>query len=242
MLDLLPGFAQGLTKVCISFPFDVVKVKLQKNKNFNTRTCLSYYLKNDPKIFLRGLSIPLITVSAERALSFKLYEHLNNKYNPYISGLITSVIFSPLNVPMQYLTNNIIHDEKKEYKSFIKKELYSTRIFKGYSSELSKNMIGSTLYLGTYGNIRTKLPDNNIGFATSGIIASLSSWVVIFPIDTVRTEIQTTQNMSYKSIILNRIKTQGYCSFWRGIIPVFIRSIPSSGFGMLVYENVKKLI
>lgn len=239
-MDLLPGFAQGITRVIISYPFDVIKVKMQKNKT-TTYDCFKKYIKNDRKIFFRGIGIPLITVSIERSISFKLYEKMNKKINPYVSGLLTSIVFSPINVPMQYLTNNIIHYEKKKYGQFIINEFKSKKIFNGYISEVSRCMIGSTLYLGTYGNIRKYVPNNNIGFSISGIIASLSSWIVIFPLDTIRTDFQTSKiKCNYKNLIYYRYNKYGILSFWRGITPIFMRSIPSSAIGMIVYENVKK--
>ena len=48
-------------------------------------------------------------------------------------------------------------------------------------------------------------------------------------------------NKLYK-IFMNRYKTSGILSFYNGLTPVLLRSIPSTTLGMLVYEEAKKLI
>ena len=42
------------------------------------------------------MSIPLVTFPIERAISYKLYEDMNKKYNPYISTLYGGVAASVL--------------------------------------------------------------------------------------------------------------------------------------------------
>jgi hypothetical protein len=258
LIGLIPGFTQGITRVMISYPFDAVKVKMQKDPTSSMTSIIKKYIKQDAGLFYRGVSVPLFTVSLERAVSYSMFEKLNKKLNPYVSGFCSSVLFSPLNVPMQYLTTNIVHNETRSVGAYLRKEITSTNIFRGYLPEISKNIIASTVYLGTYGNLRNNLPKEKKYFMLSGICASFATWSVIFPLDTIRTEYQTSVNsnllgdkishkdasrseiINYKQLITKRVHAHGIRSFWNGITPVFIRSIPSSSIGMLVYEIVKK--
>ena len=61
--------------------------------------------------------------------------------------------------------------------------------------------MGSTLFLGTYGNIKKILPENE----KSTILASLGSisftWILTFPIDLVRVNFQISKNESVIRII-----------------------------------------
>ena len=80
--------------------------------------------------------------------------------------------------------------------------------------------MGSTLFLGTYGNIKKILPDNE----QSTILASLGSisftWVLTFPIDLVRVNYQISKNEFVLSIINKQYNNYGFKSFYRGLTPV----------------------
>jgi len=245
LLSLIPGYLQGLSKVFTTYPFDVMKIQMQSNKYNNTRECATDLLKNNKKLFFRGISIPLVTFPIERAISYKLYEDLNKKkYNPYISALYGGIVGSVLGVPMQFLTTNaIVSDNYKGVISFLKDQVSKkNNIFKGYYLDTSRALLGSTLFLGTYGNIKKILPDNE----KSTILASLGSisftWIVTFPIDLVRVNYQISKNESVLSIINQQYNNYGIKSFYRGLTPVLIRSVPSTIIGMLVYEEAKQFV
>lgn len=245
LLSLIPGYLQGLSKVFTTYPFDVMKIQMQSNKYNNTRECATDLLKNNKKLFFRGISIPLVTFPIERAISYKLYEDLNKKkYNPYISALYGGIVGSVLGVPMQFLTTNaIVSDNYKGVMSFLKEQISKkNNIFKGYYLDTGRALLGSTLFLGTYGNIKKILPENE----KSTILASLGSisftWILTFPIDLVRVNFQISKNESVISIINKQYNNYGFKSFYRGLTPVLIRSVPSTIIGMLVYEEVKNMI
>jgi hypothetical protein len=84
LLSLLPGFLQGITRVSISYPFDYIRVFLQKNKY---ETPMDYLKKNNYNVrnLYRGIKYPLSIIPIDRAITFKLYEDLNKRYNPLYS-------------------------------------------------------------------------------------------------------------------------------------------------------------
>ena len=76
-----------------------------------------------------------------------------------------------------------------------------------------------------------------------GAISGLSVWLVIFPIDTVRTEFTTQKdNKNLLHIIIARYRQFGLKSFYFGLTPVLFRTIPSSAVGMFVYEYFREYI
>ena len=101
--------------------------------------------------------------------------------------------------------------------------------------------MGSTLFLGTYGNIKKLLPDNNYSTIISSLGSISVTWIITFPIDTIRVEKQISEK-NIKNIILGRYKKNGFLNFYNGLTPVLIRSFPSTIIGMLVYENTKNII
>ena len=246
-MDFIPGFMQGLSKVFTTYPFDVVKTKMQANKYQSTLECFKDLIKTDRKAFFRGISYPLISFPIDRAISYKIYEDMNKlNFNPYQSAFCGGIISSFFNVPMQYFTTNAIMMQKEEYKGMfqlIKETLKNkNNFYKGYMLDTSRAIIGSTLFLGTYGNIKKNLPENNYSTMISSVGSISITWLITFPIDSIRVETQITKEKSIKDIIIERYKKRGINNFYNGLTPVLIRSVPSTIIGMLVYENTKKII
>ena len=242
--ELLPGLFQGLTRVSISYPADVVKVQMQKQLHNNTLSTIKYIIKNDIFKFYRGSSISFFTIGIERSLQFYYLEKINKKFNPFLSGFLVSTLSSIYNLPMQYLTTNIsLLNKNKDNVSIINfiKNTSFKNLYKGYFIETPKNILGSTIYLGTYMKMRSMCEDKFF-YPFFGGISGISVWLIIYPIDTIKTEFQTTKNINVSDIIFNRYKNYGIKSFYKGITPVIIRTFPSAFMGMFVYEKTRELI
>ena len=246
LLGLLPGLFQGLTRVSISYPADVVKIQMQKQLFTTTTDTIKHIIKNDIKKFYRGSSISFVTIGLERSLQYYYLEKINKKYNPYVSGFIVSLASSIYNLPMQYLTTNIaLLNKVNDVKQFIKQTTYKD-LYKGYCIETPKNILGSTIYLGTYFKLRSTT-DNSTLYPYFGGISGTMTWLIIFPIDTIKTEYQTTKNVGLSNIIYSRLNNsngllKGIKSFYNGLTPVVIRTFPSAFAGMYMYEKVRNFI
>ena len=245
-LSFLPGYCQGLSKVFTTYPFDVIKTKMQTNSYKTTFECVSQLIKHDKSIFFRGITVPLISFPIDRAISYKVYDELNNKnMNPYYSAFFSGFTSSIFNVPMQYITTNAINMKKEEYKGafHLIKTMIANKdnIYKGYWLDTSRAIFGSTIFLGTYGNIKKILPDNNKNTILSSILSISMTWIITFPIDTIRVEKQININKTMMELIKQRYVQYGVLNFYNGLFPVLLRSYPSTIIGMLVYENVKKM-
>jgi hypothetical protein len=246
-MDLIPGYMQGLSKVFTTYPFDVIKINMQNNKYQSALHCVKDLLKKDKAIFYRGVTFPLVSFPIDRAISYKIYQDLNElKYNPYQSAFFGGMFSSIFNVPMQYFTTNAINMKKGEYRGMfhlIKKTIKNkNNFYKGYTIDTSRALIGSTLFLGTYGNIKKNLPENNYSTILSSVGSISLTWLITFPLDTIRVEKQITKDISIKHIIVERYKKRGFINFYNGLTPVLFRSLPSTIIGMLVYENCKKIV
>jgi hypothetical protein len=245
-LNFLPGLCQGITRVFISYPFDYIRVHLQKGTHVDS---VSVIRANNYKIFnlYRGLKYPMSIIPLDRALTFKLYEDFNKKkYNPFVSSLIVSLFTCIYNVPLQSInTNYILDNQNKRYFVFIKDLVvkYQTNfLFRSYLVEYSRLVAGSVLYMGLYGNLRNMLPDEKKYYMLNGIITSLISWSILYPLDTIRVEHQSNNNKKLFDTVYNKYKLSGIKSFYAGIPLVYIRTVPSAACGMFVYESVRKQI
>ena len=77
--NLLPGFCQGITRVTISYPFDVIKINMQKLIFKNTIESITHIYKNDPYKFYRGSFLSYTSVSLERSIQFYFLEKMNKQ-------------------------------------------------------------------------------------------------------------------------------------------------------------------
>ena len=89
------------------------------------------------------------------------------------------------------------------------------------------------VYLYTY----KKLSDKYNNPFLNGSISSFTLWTLFYPLDTIKVQ-KFVKNESY----LNIIKKNSFKSLYSGIGLVYLRTMPSAGLGMLVYEKCKKII
>ena len=238
-MEFIPGFMQGLTRVLISHPFDYVRLHLQTN---NSNSITDFFKNNSYKYLYRGVTVPLITVPIDRAIQFKIYEFLNKHTNPFISGGICGIISSIFVLPSNYICNNyILNKNVISLKKFVC-DIEFNNLFYGYKPELIRSILGTSIYLGVYGNLRNKYGNDTKQSIINSSIAGISVWTITYPIETLKVEQQTNNNISIKQILQTRIYKYGIMNLWKGILPIYIRTLPSSIAGMIVYEKTKKII
>jgi hypothetical protein len=233
LLHLVPGFCQGLIRVFVSYPFDIVKVHMQTHP-VTMIDCLRDFWKNDKFKFYRGSSISFCVVPVDRSLQYFMYERLNKHVNPFVSGWIVGTVSGIYNVPVQSIISNLaLTKDKPKLQMFVNtfvKENGVKHMYKGTRVEILRLAAFTSLYLGIYGYLRRR--DENMPFM-NGVITSISSWLIMFPIDTMRTRVQTSEQ-TYKTI--------SYQNMYRGLLPVLLRTVPSAGLGMYVYEHTRKYL
>jgi len=244
-MDFLPGLIQGLVRTSVAYPFDYVRTFIQKNKFTGIN---DYFKSNKFNIcqMYRGCKYSFMMTPIDRAITFKLYEDLNKqKYNPFISAFLVSILTCFYSVPIQSMISNcILNNVNKSYtisfdKSMIRNNFY--RLYKSYVIEYLKQSIGLTIWLGLYGNLRNVTPDNLCFYMINGIFSNIISWTIIYPLDTIRLEHQTS-NKTLIRIVNEKLELGGLRMFYRGINLIYLRSIPSASLSMMSYEVAQKLI
>ena len=182
-----------------------------------------------------GVSIPLCTVPFDRAINFYIFEKCKQKkissiYSSIISTSLCSIYFVPLN----YFSTKIVLANKpvKEiWNQF--KLLKSVQMYKGFAPDIARSFLGSVLFMSTYGMLRDNIPIEKHNYLLFGVTSSISSWVVIYPLDTIRV-IKQHSDMTYPTLIKNNYK-----NLYKGFSYILMRAIPSAGFGMVAYEYTK---
>lgn len=240
-MDYLPGLCQGISRVLISHPFDYIRIYLQTNKSPNY---LDFFKKNSIYTLYRGVGIPLVTVPVDRAIQFRIYEHLNKKkISPFLSGSLCGMVGIIFTLPSSFICNNYILNKKENnLTNFTKHRFKNPRqLYNGFKPEFIRSVLGSTIYLGIYGKMRGKYGNSVKQSTINGAVAGWTVWTVTYPFETIKVEQQLNNRKMY-DILKYRILKYGIFNMWKGIAPVYIRTIPSSMVGMGVYEKVKNII
>lgn len=118
------------------------------------------------------------------------------------------------------------------------RQLYKTggvaNVFRGSAATLARDGPGSAAYFATYEYLKRKLsPENGelslgaVSFA--GGAAGVSMWVLVFPVDTVKSRLQgATERTSVGQVIKEVYAKGGIKGFFPGVGPAMLRSFPAN--------------
>jgi len=214
MNDFWLGINIGILQTIIGHPFDTIKTNSQNNN------------KNIYKLnyLYRGIKFPIVSSSISNGFIFYINELIlkksNNNY--YTSGFLTGFITAPLiNIfethKVQAQTNNII--KQSFYKNFKA----------GCNATIFRESIACSIYFGLYNQCK----QNNINTFISGSISGCFSWLITYPIDVVKTRLQSGLSKNY----IDAIKLGNFSS---GISICLLRSFIVNGVTFSMYDYNKK--
>ncbi|CCF60260.1 hypothetical protein KAFR_0J01960 [Kazachstania africana CBS 2517] len=210
--------------------------------------------------FYKGVIPPLLGVTPIFAVSFWGYDvgkkivSYNNNYLTnlstsqmagagFISAIPTTLITAPterIKVVLQTSKN------KQSVATAASKILHDggiTSLFKGSLATLARDGPGSALYFASYEVVKKKLNKESDQLSVKNIclaggIAGMSMWLVVFPIDTIKTKLQAS---STKQSMINATREiyssrGGIKGFFPGLGPALLRSFPANAATFLGVE------
>eukprot|EP00928_Gymnodinium_smaydae_P029991 TRINITY_DN22426_c0_g3_i1.p1 TRINITY_DN22426_c0_g3~~TRINITY_DN22426_c0_g3_i1.p1 ORF type:complete len:276 (+),score=41.94 TRINITY_DN22426_c0_g3_i1:73-900(+) len=258
LLPLLPGVAHSVTIIAVGHPFDTLKTRLQLRLHSSMSSCVWHMLQEQGiRGFYRGAAMPLTQLVVKRPFEFAIWEWFNatfrgKAYAPALGGIVAGMTSSVIGCPFSVIKIQLQANSKDVHTGVAEAvtAVWNTRgplgFYRGFLVSVSKETPFATVYLGTYGNLRETLPKTSWSPAVAGAAASMVTWTILLPLDTLKTVIQArvlqeTRSESafrqFKSIVRER----GVLGLWAGWAPVAIRSLPSSASAMLAYEWARKL-
>jgi solute carrier family 25 (mitochondrial carnitine/acylcarnitine transporter), member 20/29 len=122
-------------------------------------------------------------------------------------------------------------------------------VFRGSTATLARDGPGSAAYFAAYEFIKRKLTplDPNTGKPTgqlslmaitcAGAAAGVAMWIPVFPIDTVKSRLQTAEgNVTIGGVVRELYGKGGYKAFFPGFGPALARAIPANAATFLGVE------
>lgn len=123
--------------------------------------------------------------------------------------------------------------------------------FTGLHLHILRDALGTALYFGSYEAFHLALSPTGkrdgagplIHFLSGGL-AGMSSWLLIFPIDLVKSRIQKTVSFNEDRsklpkivpVIQEVIRHGGLRALYSGIMPTLVRAFPAHSINFLIYE------
>lgn len=225
---------------------------------------------NSLKGFYKGVIPPLLGVTPIFAVSFwgydmgkKLVSSANNNNNNntsqlsigqmaaagFISAIPTTAVTAPterIKVVLQTSTEGSIIASVKE----IIKTGGVSSLFKGSLATLARDGPGSALYFASYEITKNFLnkgtTSNEINIANvclAGGVAGMSMWIVVFPVDTIKTKLQASSTSKSMLDATREIyhTRGGLKGFFPGLGPALLRSFPANAATFLGVELTHSL-
>lgn len=220
------GIIIGSTQAVVGYPLDVLKSNLQYSRNNNVINI--FKAKKNIKNIFRGVSYPIFGLSIINGSVFGLYENFYNKTNNhFISGMLSGGLSSVFITPFEVCKIKLQTDKTNKLKLF-KNGFSNINLYRGYPLTVLLEGVSCGIYFSSYHYLK----ENNINSFLSGGIAGVISWTIIYPIDTIKTRIQSNKKLKY----LDAIKKNCY---FRGYQMCIIRGFLVNGISFFIYDLLK---
>lgn len=122
-------------------------------------------------------------------------------------------------------------------------------VFRGSAATLARDGPGSAAYFATYEIIKRKLtpvdPETGkasgdlslLAITAAGAAAGVAMWIPVFPVDTVKSRLQTMEgNPTVGGVIRGLYKNGGFKAFFPGFGPALCRAVPANAATFLGVE------
>lgn len=201
MNDYYKGALSGIAQTLSGHPFDTIKVL--KQNNIHPKNTIKNFLN-----YYKGITFPLLSNSVVIGSQFYIYHN----HSGLLAGIVSGLMITPI-------------DYFKTQKQIVKNYKYKIERPLGFGVTVMRESIGIPIYFNSYYYINDKINNSFI----SGGIAGMLSWLIPYPIDTIKSRIQ----MGYS--LKESIKLGNYT---RGLKFCLLRAFVVNSVGFYCAENI----
>ena len=217
--EFMKGAAVGISQAVVGHPFDTIKT-LRQNK---TKLHKMNLLKLVPRLY-SGVAYPTFGNLSIQSLYFGINEYFYRNYtqNHYVSGFITGTMCSCIVSPIEYF--------KVQKQTFPDKKPQIRNMFRGFWSTTSRESVATSIYFGCFFYMKDNWGCHPfVAGATTGLV----TWIGTYPMDTIKSRVQSNHKMS----ILEAIKMR---NMWKGFSYCAVRAVLVNGISFYLYEKLKE--
>lgn len=236
---LFSGCMSGVAQTWIGYPLDTVKIRYIEGKDKNIINCIKHIKNDGYRNFYKGVSAPILGAVFSGAQCFYTYS-LFKKYtnNSFIAGNLSGIVLSLTESPTDLIKSRMQINPKATYKETINKILLKKELTKGLGATMLRNSFATGIFFSSYEyvkNIVTEKTNIYVGIGVAGSVAGCLSWGLNYPIDNIKTRIQTDTKNRYKGIFDCYRKTKMKC-LWHGFAPCMVRASIVNPCVFMAYE------
>jgi solute carrier family 25 carnitine/acylcarnitine transporter 20/29 len=272
--DFIAGVGAGLVGIFVGYPIDTIKTRMQIGIEKSVFSALKSSVQRDGFLSLyRGLASPMSGYALMSGLSFGGYGFALRvlqgrqilQESPVLqsmsSGLCSGAFYSLASSPIDRVKIIMQSSTAKAYRSSLACALDITRtygvryLYWGYSTNLPREMLGSSMWFGVYHFVKTGVMRFNQveepSFAIlmlSGAISAPITWFSVFPFDVIRSRIfQEANPMKPKyrngfDAMAQLYATEGLSWCFRGYSATLLRAIPVGAIIFSLNETFGKVL
>lgn len=275
--EITYGAIAGSLGKLIEFPFDTVKVRLQSSHQKKSTLKIIKNIFHNEGIFngfYKGIRAPLVGACMESAVLFSAFQYgqevlaemtdspgdslLRVCTAGAFSGFSASFVLTPIELVKCKLqvANLLASTAHESYMSIIQKILRNegtVGLWHGLNLTLLREMGGTAVWFASYEEslkgMNKRFPNlENTNLLVSGAVAGFVFNLSIYPIDTIKSNIQTYDMTSGSSKKLNFVsafkhltgRPGGLVNLYNGLGITLVRSIPANAAIFYTYEYLKK--
>ncbi|EGR32468.1 solute carrier family 25, putative [Ichthyophthirius multifiliis] len=230
---------------------------------------VNIYQKQGIKGFFRGNGTNVIKIAPETAFQMLLYDKIKaivssgrSKQSPFemflsgsLAGISSTVLFFPIDIAKTKLalTDSSVYKGLFDCVQKINKQEGLKGLYKGILPTLYGVIPYAGINLTTYQLLRdyyiqncTESPSPIVLMGCGGI-SSLCGQVFAYPFSLVRTKLQMQGIPGFKQqyegmgdCFIKVFKQDGFCGYFRGILPCIMKAMPAVSLSFGVFEYIKK--
>lgn len=275
--EIAYGAVAGSLGKLIEFPFDTVKVRLQlSHSQISTMETISEILHREGIFngFYKGIRAPMVGACMESAVLFSAFQYgqlglLKVTDLPEsslvrvctagaFSGFAASFVLTPVELVKCKLQVSNLQKRTfgESYVSIVRKILRNEGplgLWHGLNLTLLREMGGTAIWFVSYEEsvkyLNLRFPKyETFNLLASGAAAGFMFNLSIYPIDTIKSNIQTydmtlgkSGKLNFKSALVNLTSRKGGLrNLYNGLGITLVRSIPANAVIFYTYEHLKK--
>ena len=199
MKEYEKGIISGIGQSLSGHPFDTLKVIKQNNLPIKNINFKRLY---------KGLAFPLMSNAMIMSSQYYFYHN----HSGILAGIISGMMIGPI-------------DYFKVQKQISKNYKYKLNMPLGMTPTILRETLAVPIYFNSYYKLNEKL---NNSFVSGGVAGALS-WLIPYPIDTIKSRMQVGYNLK------ESIKMGNYT---RGLVICLIRGFIANGVGFALVEKL----
>jgi solute carrier family 25 carnitine/acylcarnitine transporter 20/29 len=272
---LVAGSIAGAIGVGVAYPFDSIKTKSQalaaRGEASRGLFGMFCYVLEDEGIsgFYQGVTGAMLGQAVVKAVAFASNDwaltELSGGVSPTVWQLIASAMFAGLFT--SFFVNPVERikvvmqagsvgnsNELQALRQLKESDGLQGLMFRGLSATLAREIPSYGLYFVVYGlllvqwqSIVISEPMASLGPLFCGGLAGMASWLPVYPIDVVKTEMQNTlsgmesERPSMTRTAMRLYETQGLGVFWEGLDSKLLRACVNHAVAFYVFDLLMSL-